>query len=342
MYEKIYKSFDSYYEELTAYLQEKKSFPGLEDDRHLYYWMVRMRIDRKRGLLDENSVNQLNSLGFIWDLQDYKWEQNYDRVKRLLVRNIIPDNPTHPYLYYWMNKQLHLVKIRELPAKKLPQAEELAVLLKKAKENVATHPDEQIKGKQLRWSIRYEQLIQFRKEKPYRWPKINAEDKEEKKLAGWCVFMRNYHSKGVLPEVWQEKLLALGFNFSKKENMWRMHFEELKNYIAENNDLPHSYHKLYGWTVIHYRKFNLLDANKQTLLNGIEFKKYFEARSIRLPLTWDEWYEKLKELMQRQKRLPVLKKESPLFHWLKDQRHKLRAHKLSERAAGKLHDLGIG
>jgi hypothetical protein len=223
----------------------------------------------------------------------------------------------------------------------MKQMEEIAFLINNAKVKAILNPAVQPRGKQIRWNIKYEQLVHFRKQNPNSWPKLNAADEEEKKLGAWCILVRSYYNKGILPGAWYEKLLALGFDFLKKENKWMTHFEQVRDYMAQNHGLPLPHHKLYKWTAIQYNKFNLLSDKKKALLNEIGLRKYFDEGQVKAVLTWEESYEKLRELVQGQKSWPVLQRKSPLFQWVKEQRQSFRANKLSAKDTAMLQELGV-
>ena len=52
----------------------------------LNYWIGHRRQDYKRGSLPKAQIEELNSLGFIWDEVEYRWEKALSLLRRFVER----------------------------------------------------------------------------------------------------------------------------------------------------------------------------------------------------------------------------------------------------------------
>lgn len=80
------KSFESLlrFKEVNQHVNVPKN---LEYSR-LYSWVSLQRTLYNKGILSEEFIEKLDSIGFIWDINFYKWKENYKKYDRLISNSI--------------------------------------------------------------------------------------------------------------------------------------------------------------------------------------------------------------------------------------------------------------
>ena len=137
------------------------------------------------------------------------------------------------------------------------------------------------------------------------------------KLAAWCARMRHKFNKNELKPKWIEKLDAIGFNYDKHLEHWKINFNEVKDYIIIHESLNGISLRLRNWCLSQYHTF--IDADpglkKVILLDSIDFFKHVHIND-----TWEEMYEQLKDFINLHHKKPTFKTNKKLNSWLSNQR----------------------
>src|ERR1700733_825077 len=66
----------SNFENLQLFLNNKR-WNDLREDKHLYMWATLQRKRFNNKTLSLTEFEKLKSIGFIWDLSMYKWDETY-------------------------------------------------------------------------------------------------------------------------------------------------------------------------------------------------------------------------------------------------------------------------
>ena len=216
-----------------------------------------------------------------------------------------------------------------------------------------------------KWNQFYQQLKDFRKHNPNRWPNYWIES--EKQLAAWCMTMKSWYkgtkkNAGPFPKDRYEKLKAIGFQFDSVENRrsknWDNRCEEILTVLKNEPDKFQST-DLKGRTTPHYRwiinqrrklKENKLVKTQIEKLNQIEsllssLGRKRESRQRSPIKSWDSQFEELRHfLLIEGKELKIQDeggKRSNLYQWLAIQKMKYRKSQLNEEQIIKLESIGI-
>lgn len=330
------QTFDRNFAELKAYVAQFNRFPEKADNLKLYNWMAALMNENKRRRLPQEYVDELNTIGFIWNRREFNWYEKAKEVKSLLEnQNQIPTYDEHSTLYHWLKVQLDLLSKGELPDDKKCIIEEIKVLIAHVTEISTPEPEIKISARELKWAQKFNELVEYRKQNPKSWPQVEATDEQEKKLGIWCQDLRSRNRKQLLESTWRDKLLAINFNLEGRLDNWKDRFEELKTYISTHHQAPSSDSNLYVWARLQYKTFDELSVEKQHLLNSINFLQYFEENS------WEKRYAEVQEFILFYKKAPTKKSNQELYSWLTVQRAKYRNNELSDTEKQALLNLGV-
>ena len=93
-------------------------------------WVVGQRQARKFGKLDEDKIQRLDELGFVWDVVEWQWEQRFAELKAFKERfghcRVPAKNwPENPALGTWLSTQR--IRWNKLPKAKLKRLKALGV-----------------------------------------------------------------------------------------------------------------------------------------------------------------------------------------------------------------------
>lgn len=117
-------------------LQEYKETNGhtnvpvnYEQDLIFGRWVQKQR--RIKNSLSEHKLELLNSLGFIWDGNEYVWYNNYETLNTFIKENNrMPNYKENLKLYNWMNQQKIKYNNLRLDGKKVEMLQEIGVIFK--------------------------------------------------------------------------------------------------------------------------------------------------------------------------------------------------------------------
>ncbi|MDC0613604.1 Helicase associated domain protein [Akkermansiaceae bacterium] len=165
-------------------------------DKVLGAWVGTQRDAQKKGNLDPEKTSRLNDLGFVWDVTQEAWDENFlnlDAYKKqhgnCLVRRSWKDNK----LAKWVGFQRQAKRNNQLDADKIKRLDELGFVWS---------PDEQA------WEAQFQKLLSYKEKKgdclvPHRL--------ENKALATWVTTQRSSKKKGTLRADKIKRLDEIGF-----------------------------------------------------------------------------------------------------------------------------------
>lgn len=89
---RIDQKYDAGIEALRNYIDEFGDADVPTDDTtekgyRLGRWVANARLAQKNGRLEENRINELSSLGMIWDVRAHRWMENYREAKKYYEAN---------------------------------------------------------------------------------------------------------------------------------------------------------------------------------------------------------------------------------------------------------------
>ncbi len=212
-------------------------------------------------------------------IRDYKsWRARYNEIVKLKKRsNRLPSlRPsaagTNQYvLASWLARQRKNKRNGLLTKRQIKLLESIGVVWNPTKENKS------------RWEEQLQNLVEFRKKNPDRWPSKDAKDKNERTIAFWCHNNRMWYQGklrevGEYPRYRKNKLDKIGFLWfpDARNKRWRKKYEELKRFRQKNPDSwpPVSMYPLYKWLFkqkIRYRS-GILQNDRIDLLDKLGFE----------------------------------------------------------------------
>lgn len=272
--------FNKNFVELVAFLSTNNRFPGKFEHPRLYNWINKLRSLHKKGIIENNKVMQLNTIGFVWNLRDMNWFNRAQDVKTMLKNNTIPSSADH-LTYNWLRDGLSQLIDKSLTVEKRAVMEEINTMISDIKTRVRNESTFLGEKRERRYKEHFKALVEFRENNPIGWPQPYSPDKNERRLATWCNEFRNHFKNKILDKHWITKLEAIGFSFERdKLKGWKKKLMELNQYLLQNKEIPGLENPLHTWARKQYVDYNYLLPEQQTLLKAIDFLRYFEYKRV--------------------------------------------------------------
>jgi superfamily II DNA or RNA helicase len=175
-------------------------------NQKLATWVVNQRVLKKEGKLEQDKINLLDKIGFMWSPHETTWREQYLALMGFWKRFghcRVPQNwKENKPLAYWIKTQRHDYVRGEL------SSERIALLEKIGFEWWLGLPT---------WDHRFAELCAF-KEKfkhtrvPVKWP-------ENPLLGRWVSSQRRKHTTGELRKKYEDRLNAIGFEWRAPNNI---------------------------------------------------------------------------------------------------------------------------
>ncbi|WP_257616748.1 DEAD/DEAH box helicase [Chlamydia suis] len=305
---------------------------GYPQNPQLALWVSDRRKKFKKGKLAEDRIERLEELGFVWDVTEEAWEENFLELQRFREEHghcKVPKRyPQNPSLGVWVIRQRHDFSREDLSEDKIERLEELGFVWDVAEEA---------------WEKNFLELQRFREEHghckvPNRYP-------QNPQLAVWVGTQRYAFKKGKLSEDKIERLEELGFVWDVLEEEWEKNFLELQRFREEHGHckVPQRYPQnpfLGVWVCVQRRCFKegKLAEDKIARLEEIGFvwdvpKEVWEKNFLELQRFREEHgHCKVPEGYPQNPQLAV---------WVKTQRNDFKDGKLSENKIARLEELGF-
>lgn len=324
--ERTSNNWDLWFLQLKEHLEHyNNEYPTQQQNLSLYRWIAIQRHLYKKKQLSSNEIKALKSIYFIWDAHDYSWNKQFESLQNYAEKiGFEPSRTTELGQWYQTQKQaIRAGKLSEDRKKKVISI--------------------QFKGKSLEveWQKRFEELIEFRKDNPNKWPQYDRQEKDENQnnLSTFCQSMRKFYRENTLSDYWIDKLLAIKFNFEGKKDSWLEYYEKLKKYVLKHRTMPDvkNNQSLYTWARNNRDSYieGLLNENQKRLLDEINLLSLFKSK------TWEEWYQDVKAFYELADKLPTVHSEKQLGSWLNVQRQRGRKNELSDEEKEKLEAMNI-
>lgn len=288
--EALYSAWDTNYGELVKY---KKDYghcnvpaPGVIGNPHkeLGAWVAAQRAAFNKGRITEDRVALLLSLGFVFDYQDRKtdetWNKWYLELKKYREKH---GDCRIPRTYKIIPELASWVWIQRIRRdKKYGKAEKLTEHQIQLLDEIDFTWD----PRDLAWEKSYKNLVSYHEKHG-----DSLVSTEEPRLYAWCKVQRANAASGKLPKARLDKLLKIGFIIDNRkyqaelENQYRINwlsqFAELKTYKETNGhcDVPSNrtkgpMKKLSAWVINQRRqhKEGFLKPEYYSALSSIGFR----------------------------------------------------------------------
>lgn len=244
-------------------------------NKKLGLWVKQQR--KSRNELPEGHRNKLDSIGFIWDAQEYKWNEEF---RRLQSYHSMHGNCKSPELKSWLSRQVRAQFEGRLSKERITKLETLDVTwMKKAR----GYKDGSSNDK---WIVQYNRLLRFREEYGHvDVPQLH----DDKTLGCWVNNQRNAKRRGNLPNERTKMLEDIGFNWNvldqKRRQTWKTMYEKLKEFQLNHGHVQCFDNKQLEEWICKQRVLNAkgqLKEEQKVLLDCLDFE-------------WEEKYECGKE-----------------------------------------------
>ena len=368
--------FKNKHKRLPKSVEENKQLTEQDKiENNLYEWMQRQRIKNDKNDTENYRVQKLNEIGFVWDPNEEKWWEKYNKVvdfknkhKRFPNQIKKPKQKTQEdeienSLYTWLLIQRAKLDRNDTENYRVQKLNEIGFVWES---------NEEILEKQ--WLEKYNKLVDF-KNKYGRFPKAidkekrkTEEDEIENTLFIWLVKQRANLDKNNTEDYRVQKLNEIGYVWESREEIFEKQWLETYNKVVEfknkHGRFPNRIKKkdltdeeiyenrLGNWLINQKQK---LDKNKTEdyrvqKLNEIGF--VWESNEEFLEKQWLEKYNKLVEFKKKYGRFPKRirkfkqkteqdKMENSLYDWLIGQRANLDKNNTEDYRVQKLNEIGF-
>jgi superfamily II DNA or RNA helicase len=193
--------WNNFYEKLVMYHKNNRdSLVGTRegDCSVLSAWVKQQRASKD---ISEEKKRELNDLGFIWDINAYNWEQNYQQLEAYNNDNCHCNVPSgwkeNPVLASWVSAQRTQYKNNELTKEKIEKLSKLSFVWELRKRGT--------------WEDSFHALKEY-KEANHRFPTMN----QHAKLARFINSCRVQYNRNEMPSERIAMLEAIGFEWSAR------------------------------------------------------------------------------------------------------------------------------
>ncbi len=336
----IWDPIDSAWEEMFVKLCKYKEQKGgcsipqiYAENQKLANWVAVQRRSYAKGILSEKQIDQLESIGFVWNPNDSAWEELFEELCKFKTETghcLVPKEfLENPKLGTWVAKQRRLFNSNQLAKSRIEKLESLGF-------NWHSKND--------RWHKNFNRLAEFKKRTGHF--NILKENLQDMQFDSWIRTQRTSYRKGTLTQERIDALESIGFPWEYlKDTAWEEMFSALCEYQKEHNDcmVPKKYpthRKLAIW----------VDYQRQEYKNGTLSKD----RIIRLESIGFVWkpFDSLRQEMfnalvaykneHGDCKVPAKYSKNPrLGGWVARQRELQREDKLPEEEFKMLDALGF-
>ena len=329
---------DGWYEQFGALLDFREEHGHCKVPKRypqnpfLGVWVCNQRKKFKKGKLAEDKIARLEEIGFVWDILEEAWEENFLELQRFREEHghcKVPKRyPQNPFLGVWVSVQRYAFKKGKLSEDKIERLEEIGFVWDVLEEE---------------WEKNFLELQRFREEHGH--CKVSEGYPQNPQLAVWVKTQRNDFKDGKLSENKIARLEELGFVWDIFEEGWKENFLELKRFQEEHGHckVPHKYPKspqLSVWVSNQRKDFKKGDLSEDRIarLEGIGFV---------WDVTEEAWEKNFLELKRFQEehghcKVPQRYPQNPqLASWVSNQRKDFKKGDLSEDRIARLEELGF-
>lgn len=253
-----------------------------KDDPSLGTWVARQRRQYLAGEISPQRVDALESIGFLWDVHEQRWDQFYNEL--------VAFHATHGHtrvpvamgaLWHWVERQRRHLRKHTHEDHQEPSSEDdhnntekIAALNQINFDWSQVAPDEQ-RAKRLkeltfsvalqeeRWQENFQKLSTFQERYghfvvPHTSPKYQE-------LASWVKNQRFAHKRGRLSSERVAALNNIGFAWTGEEARWDRLYQQLVKFHTEHGHtrIPTKQRELYRWITQQRRELRSKDNQQQ-------------------------------------------------------------------------------
>ena len=316
--DKTSNNWDLWFLKLKEFLESNTEYPSQKTDRELYRWVAQQRSRKKNGNLKNEEIRKLNSINFARSIVEWKWNKQFEIFEEYAKSNEFPPckGIDDDELVKWYRYQQTYIRDGKI--------------ISDYQKSKFLSADEKFVGPASRkkWLEPYGELVNFREENPDKWPQYNREEKDniESRLYVFCQTIRKRYRENDLGNYWFDKLTEIDFNFEGKTDNWTKYWQEIKHLLKnkESISVEGIGNNAYIWIYRHRR------AYEEGKLSEYQSKKIEELKLDRFFETWEQTFEKIKEWVEMNDKLPTRTTHKDFHSWLVSQRSRYQNERLSD------------
>lgn len=311
------KGFSDMYELAKRYYEEHGDLLLPDkyeiDGKKVSSWIKDKRKAYKNGTLSTEQIEQLESIGMIWDVRQYQWETMYQQAQEYYNEhgNLLITPKVNKKLYQWLKIQR---KLYMEDGKLTEQQKELLSIIEidsKIKKDIDAKPKVKTKESSSRndiWESIYKQAKGYFEQHG---DLLVPRTEEYTTLLNWIKAQRRkYKSEDGLSQEEIESLEAIGMVWDAKQHQWDTMYVQAKAYYEEHGNLSFPYKDK------RYKKISTWIQNKKSGYYGKGSCRLTEEQVEQLqaigviPYDTDEHEESLEELEDKLQSLAKKKKQT--------------------------------
>jgi superfamily II DNA or RNA helicase len=331
--EQLGESWDLRFGEMLAFKEKERhcNVPQREPYKSLGVWASKQRQRRYAGTLAPHRVANLESIGFVWDIEAENWKANYEALVAFKrkeghcdVPSIFPDDRA---LGHWLVHQRVMRSKNKLAAERIQLLEAIGITWNTVESQ---------------WEEKFERLVAFRtREGHANVPRHYSDDVE---LANWVGNQRAFKRRGQLTPERVARLEASEFCWDPKDASWGERFCELAAFAKSEGhcDVPVNFHNrlLATWVVGQRAAFRRgsLSQERVAKLTSLGFK--WDPHAV----AWGEKYGELQSFKASHGHCNVAQNDGDnpgLGKWLHKQRQKKKKGELEVAREEMLNSIGV-
>lgn len=316
--EKSSNNWDLWFLKLKSYLNTNKKYPTKRDDKDLYNWIANQRNRKKNSTLKNEELRKLNSIKFVWNVVEWKWERMFLQFQEYSNENLFPPckGIDDDELVTWYKYQQSYIKDNTIIT---PEQKRRFLSIDKIFQGLPSRK---------KWFEPYRELVNFRMENPEKWPQYNRDDKTstENKLYIFCQTMRKRYRENDLGDFWFEKMTSIDFNFEGKTDNWTQYWQKIKDILKTRKSISSQNigENVYSWIIRHRKKY------EEGKLSDYHTKKIEELNLDRYFGTWQQKFNRIKEWILKNDKLPTRTTKKDFHTWLNSQRTRYKNNRLTD------------
>ena len=350
------KGFSDMYELAKRYYEEHGDLLLPDkyeiDGKKVSNWIKDKRKAYKKGTLTEEQIEQLETIGMIWDVKEYKWLQMFEQAKQYYDENgnLMLTPSQNKQLYAWLRIQRDLyIKGEGLSEKQKRLLGEIEIS-KEIKKPKAEAKKEHRVSKKAEWDKMYKQAQEYYEANGNL---IIPREDEYSQLYNWVKNQRTKYNvdptKCKLSKERIELLESIGMVWNIIEYQWNTMYAQAKAYYEQYGSLSipdereTEYKQLRTWIQEQKLKYNIEDRPNLSK----EQIEQLEAIGIVWNVnqaSYDNMYKQAQEYFEQHGDLLVPRTDeySKLYTWVKAQRRKYKSEDgLSQEEIESLEAIGM-
>ncbi len=246
-------------------------------------WVQLLRQKKKGvgGSLSQEQIDRLEKLGFVWNLFDTKWDQQYEELCKFQKKHghcNVPKDGEHQ-LGYWVSKQRVQRNSGNMRQDRIDRLEMVGFVWDFKANN---------------WEHMFGQLCEFKKKHGHCLvpaSKVKGKDDDEFRSLGLWVQTQRQQKKGTrksrIPQDRIDRLDEIGFVWEPRDATWNESFQELKKFREENGhcNVPKVTKKLHSWIDKQRNRYRSgkMRSDRKAKLDSVEFFKGSGTKGHQLP-----------------------------------------------------------